>query len=129
MPTHNDIDRAHRKAKVLLSIFWTQIQDFRNGKADYPQIRVDTHPDLPNEMNTEWMARMEVWKDAAIQEILLKLGNTDVDFQVTRIGGVQAELEINNKFTRVVLYMPDKTRAREWLIVMEPLAYWPDAEW
>ena len=75
------------------------------------------------------MARMEVWKDAAIQEILLKLGNTDVDFQVTRIGGVQAELKINNKFTRVVLYMPDKTRAREWLIVMEPLAYSLDEEW
>ena len=80
-------------------------------------------------MNTEWMARMEVWKDAAIQEMLLKLGNTDVDFQVTRIGGVQAELEINNKFARVVLYMPDKTRAREWDIVMEPLAYWHDEEW
>ena len=57
MPTDNDIDRAHRKAKVLLSMFWKQIKDCRRGKADPPQIRIDTHVDLGTVMSTEWMAR------------------------------------------------------------------------
>ena len=127
-PTDDDINRAYRKATTKLSLFQTQIKKYRRGVDDPPEIRVGTHPDLERVMSTDWMSGMAAWEGKATEELLQHIANADFKFKVNRIGGVQAVLMLNGKRTRVELYLPEPTRARAWMILMEPLAVSPDEQ-
>ena len=129
MPTDDDIDRSHRKATIRLSLFEKQMKAYRRGKQGPPEIDVGFHPGLQRMMTAEWLEGMHAWSNTSIPELTQKLADGEVEFQVDRIGGVKTVLELNGKTTRVELYMPDKTNARSWRIVMEPLAYSPNAGW
>ena len=124
-PTDDDLDRGRKKAQVKLAVFEHQLRDFRRGKHDAPTIRVGTHHDLLRVMGIEWLAEMNAWEEKATEELMQHLANGGVEFVVTRIGAIIAEVVLNAKLTRIQLYLPHKERSREWTIVMEPLAYSP----
>ena len=127
-PTYDDISRALCEAQTKLSRFEIEIQDYRRGEGDPPDIQVSIHPGLKSVMSTDWMSGMAAWVVKANEELAQRIANADFKFNVTRIGGVQAVLMLNDQMTRVELYAPEPTHARAWTILMEPLAISPDEQ-
>jgi len=123
--TDAELDRGYRKACTKLALFEHQVKQYYKGKAEEPEIKVGTHPDLPRVMSSEWLAGMSAWKDRAVEEMMLQIANGDLKFSVSRIGSVQAVVMLNGKSTRCELYLPDHKRSMSWAIVMEPLANRP----
>ena len=84
------------------------------------KLQFSEHPGLIHQMSASWMADMRAWLPDAVEELKVLLRRKRVEWVVTRIGSVGAELELHGKQTRIFLYWMDKVE-NVWHIVLEAL--------
>ena len=84
------------------------------------KLEFSEHPGLIHQMNASWMTDMRAWLPYAVAELEVLLRRKRVEWVVTHIGSVGAELELHGKQTRIYLYWTDKDE-NVWQIVLEAL--------
>jgi hypothetical protein len=80
-------------------------------------LRFAEHPNLCHHMSDAWMATMFNWLPGAVCELKTLLQQGSVEWVVTWIGAVGAELDLNGVTARLFLYFKDDY----WIIHVEAL--------
>ena len=122
-PEQSDCDQAVRNATRRKDMFEAQMLLYRSGHQAAPTIHIGTHPGLDRSMSDTWLAAMNEWADTAHDDLVQMLADGNIKWSISRIGAVLTEIQLNNKDTRLQLYLPDKANKQSWTIVMEPLHY------